>query len=406
MRRAILLLLPLFFQSGLAGQTVSVGLIGGGALTDAVQNKNTEPLVVPGLGQSYLTGWSPHKDWIAGVMLDFRLRSRFSVEVDGIYRDLHARWALVEPNGMLNSVSPANVITWEIPVLAKYRFGGEGRVRPFLEAGPAFRTTGNLNFYPSHYGAAAGVGIETYWRGFRIAPTVRYTYWARDLAAVSDSPQSQRNQVELMVGVSRAPKVGGSPLGSRVAVGLVAGWGLTSEAGSSTGTHQVTYITESGTFPTMETDVTTGLRSPVVGPALEVSLARHFSVELDALHRTLRAQVSVTTTGPAPFAGSVVFISPAPTWEFPMLAKYRLRLGKVNPFVEGGPVFRLPAQQLSTHGVSAGGGVEMHWRWVHVAPTIRFSHWAENGPVVPRYAQNEAVLLLGVLFGGPEGATR
>src|SRR5215469_5413123 len=376
---AILLLFTSVFR--LSGQTFSVGLIAGGALTDAVQNKNGQPVDVPGLGQSYTTTWSPSKDWIAGLMLEFRLRSRLSVEVDGIYRDLHANQAEVVPNGTLNSVSPAHVITWEIPMLAKYRFGGEGRVKPFLEAGPAFRTTGNLNFYPSHYGAAVGAGFETYWRGYRIAPVLRYTYWARDGLSYADWPRSQQNQVELMVGISRVPEPHRSPLGSHVAIGVLAGWGLTAEARPSTESYQINQITGSGSFLTSEeTDVTTGLKSALIGPALEVSLPRRFSVELDALHRPLRDRQMITVVGAAaPFSFSGNFTNSTTTWEFPVLAKYRLRLRRVNPFVEGGPTVRRPVQTLSTYGVSAGGGVEIRWWAVHVAPTIRFSRWAANG---------------------------
>lgn len=77
-----------------------------------------------------------------------------------MYPELHSTFAGIEPDGTLNSISPSPVVTWEFPVLAKYRFS-EGRFRPFIEAGPEFRTTGNLNFSPSRYGGTAGFGIET-----------------------------------------------------------------------------------------------------------------------------------------------------------------------------------------------------------------------------------------------------
>jgi len=155
-----------------SGQNLSVGLIGGTSLTSAARDVTT----------SYPTGpssrvWSQSKDWIAGVMVEFRFRSTFSVEVDGMYRELHVTWANVLSDGTLNSVSPSPVVTWEFPVLAKYRFGS-AQLKPLIEAGPAFRTTGNLNFNPTHFGATAGFGVETRWKGLNVAPVVRYTRWA------------------------------------------------------------------------------------------------------------------------------------------------------------------------------------------------------------------------------------
>lgn len=137
--------------SALSGQNLSVGIIGGSSLTGAAQDVTTLHPIGPSIRV-----WSPSKDWIVGAMVEFRFRSYFSLELDGMFRELHVTWAGVLPDGTLNSVSPSPVVTWEFPVLAKYRFGS-GRLKPFFEAGPSFRTTGNLNFYPSHYGAPPGL---------------------------------------------------------------------------------------------------------------------------------------------------------------------------------------------------------------------------------------------------------
>ena len=74
--------------------------------------------------------------------------------------------------------APNTVVTWQFPVLVKYKFP-LGRLSPFLEGGPSFRSAGNLNRSdPSHVGVSAGVGVEAQWRRLRIAPRVRYTRWA------------------------------------------------------------------------------------------------------------------------------------------------------------------------------------------------------------------------------------
>src|ERR1019366_3770213 len=102
----------------LFAQALSVGVIGGGSLTSAVQDVTTRYRNSPFRSRVL----SRSRDWMAVALLELRFRSPFSVEVDGMYRELHMTWASVMPDGTLNSVSPSPVITWEFPVLAKYRF--------------------------------------------------------------------------------------------------------------------------------------------------------------------------------------------------------------------------------------------------------------------------------------------
>src|SRR5205814_5825386 len=88
--------------------------------------------------------YSALKSYAIRAKLEYRFATQFAVEADGTFHPLGYTFAGIEPGGTLNSVSPATVVTWEFPVLAKYRFALRG-VKPFLEAGPSFRTTGNLN---------------------------------------------------------------------------------------------------------------------------------------------------------------------------------------------------------------------------------------------------------------------
>ena len=76
--------------AALLGQNLSLGLIGGGALTDAAQSQGASPQTI---------GWTPHKDWIAGAAVEFRAASRLSVEIDGMYRQLSAMVTQVDPTG-------------------------------------------------------------------------------------------------------------------------------------------------------------------------------------------------------------------------------------------------------------------------------------------------------------------
>lgn len=129
--------------------------------------------------------------FLAGLLVEAGLTGRLSLSASGLYRRLHFQ------------DSPNVVVTWEIPVLAKYAFGN-GTWRPFLEGGPSFRLAGNLNYTnPSRYGASAGVGAEALWRKTRFTPTLRYTRWAKDSHPTNfQRVRAKQDQVELLIGVS------------------------------------------------------------------------------------------------------------------------------------------------------------------------------------------------------------
>ena len=137
-----------------SGQPVSVGIIGGTSLTQDFQNR--------GFGSPpVITFTSTPLWWIAGGMVEVRLPWHLSVEVDGLYHDL-----AFTIHGLIPGFdSLLHVVTWEVPVLVKYHFPLPGfslpRLRPFIEAGPSFRTAYNLNgASPSRHGFEAGVGLE------------------------------------------------------------------------------------------------------------------------------------------------------------------------------------------------------------------------------------------------------
>jgi hypothetical protein len=381
---------------GLLAQDFAIGGIAGGSLTDAARTASTYSVRT----------WSPTKDWIAGAMFELRLRSSFLVEADALYRELHASIASVESNGSLSGVSPFRVETFEFPVLAKYRFSAR-RVKPFVEAGPSFRATGNLNFFPSHHGVSAGLGLETHWQGIDIAPVVRYTHWAQDI--LTTRSVSGLNQVELLVGVSRASESHWRPLGAWVSLGVVAQWELTSDISPYSAAAVVSVAGSGNTItPAEGTEYVTGVRIPMVGPTLEIYLPRQgsrVSLELDGIYRPLQEHDKTL------MANGVVFESvthtETATWEFPVLPKYRFRLGKVYPFAAAGPSFRIPVRGLSAASAMAGAGVETHWHALYLAPAFRFTRWGAGDSLTSgEFSRNEAVLLVEFLLGGPSRAKR
>jgi hypothetical protein len=197
------------------GQHLSFGVIGGASLTDDFHNE------VIGLFRSAQGGlvrvptrfYSTSKDYIVGPKVELGLPFHLSVELDALYRPLNFTSAAVNPDGSLNSVSPNTVVTWEFPILGKYRLPLHG-VEPFVEVGGSFRNSGNLNgASPSNHGFTLGAGVEGRLRKLRIAPRVRYTRWAADDLRCFVVPRSRcsldiqqpltlRNQAEFLVGFS------------------------------------------------------------------------------------------------------------------------------------------------------------------------------------------------------------
>lgn len=380
--------------AGASAQRVSLGVVVGGYANDDFDSHYAPgPGYVPSIVRSESGGY------VVGSSLDVHLFPRLSLGLEALYRPLHYGDAVTVQNGVIGFIRTP-VVTFEFPVLAKYKFS-LGRVRPFLEGGPSFRTAGNLNgANPSHFGVNAGVGLETQWRSIRIAPKVRYARWADDGPAMRVRTRS--DQLEFLVGFSYAAASDAHPLGRRISLGVVIGPNLSGGSESTTFT---------GIYPDWSTPITIETsRGPgrlVISPLVEVSVSRRFSIEANALSRS-RHYNTVVTGGPAQVARSSS--SWAEPWEFPVLAKHRLSTGSVRPFLALGPSFRLPKETggmwLSNYGATVGAGVEIPLKRLRlkIAPTVRYTRW---GPDRPRYEggvgnsgepRNRAYVLVGVSF--------
>jgi hypothetical protein len=171
------------------GKRFSLGLLVGAGLGDDLESGT--PTLAGGGAQR-----SDSNSLIAGALLEVDIHRDLYLEADGIYRPLHAT---VLPSALGPGMRYA-VLTWEFPVLAKYKFRGARAWRPFAELGPAFRLDGNFNGpTPAHYGATGGAGVEArLWR-FKISPAVRYSRWGRQRTASGGGVF--RNEVEGVVGV-------------------------------------------------------------------------------------------------------------------------------------------------------------------------------------------------------------
>jgi hypothetical protein len=363
-----------FLLTACSAQNLSVGFAGGGAPTNAFETTNAG---VPGTFTSY----SQARDYVVGLMLEYRLPGNLSVEGDALYRELHLTVAFVEPSLVLYAVSPSPVVTYELPLMVKYRFHGS-KADPFLEAGPVFRPTTNLNANPSHYGVGAGVGVTARWKQFDITPMLRYTRWVHD-RPLQNLAESESDQLELLLSVSGHPRSAWHPLSSRIALGFVGGTSLLHDVPTSSsaftdvlvpaGSGGYTYQQEPGTT------YASGNQASLLGPALEATLLKHVFLEVDAVHHSIDVSWrSVLQNGEVLNSFSGV---EARTMEFPVLGKYKFGTGRVKPFIEAGPSFRLAMENSALFGIGTGAGLEVRWRTLKIAPSVRFTHWGPQGLV-------------------------
>jgi hypothetical protein len=138
----------------------------------------------------------------AGASVEAGLAGRLSLEVDGMYRPLHATDVPVPGYTERRNVRFAT-LTWEFPVLLKYRFSTP-KGRPFIELGPSFRAIGNVEITPpSHYGITGGTGMEFAIGRLKVSPAFRFSRWAPDgPSRYPNAAHAFQNEAQLLLGIS------------------------------------------------------------------------------------------------------------------------------------------------------------------------------------------------------------
>lgn len=140
------------------------------------------------------------RNYIVGPMVELRLPFHLAVEADALYRPLNV--TTFTTTGSTVVATGGDYSTWEFPVLAKYRFPSH-IVKPYIEAGPSFRTTASGINHISGNGVTVGAGVEVQALLLRVAPEFRYTHWGEDSHnAVAQPFTSKQDQVEFLVGFS------------------------------------------------------------------------------------------------------------------------------------------------------------------------------------------------------------
>ena len=347
----------------LFGQRVYFGVVGG---TNIIANFPTTDYSGPGdsFGNpayrfQYFTG---PRSLILGALVEGRLSESFSIEAEALRRPMPATIVFTQfPSGAPSVVSTDHFIAvdaWEFPVMLKYtlpalRFAGG--VRPFLEAGPSFRSQENAAAtQPSQFGISAGAGVAWQMGRFRIAPMLRYTRW--DPESIYPKYATKPDQIELLTSFAYVTDAESRRLwGHRVELGAMAGYPLTRGFGPDFGQT----VPERTRY--------------LVGVTAQVNVSGNFSIETDAVYKPLRAGNSTLTQF------SVI------TWEFPVLAKYSWTRFKLAPFTQAGPSFRaagnLNGYNPSHYGFTAGGGVETRWHGFRLSPGLRYTRWATDASV-------------------------
>jgi Outer membrane protein beta-barrel domain len=176
---------------------VSVGVKAGVPITDAFYNTPLSPSQ---------TSYSNSANYILGPSVELRLPYHVSVEFDALYRPLTfgtSTASIVNGAPVLTRTSN-EFSTWEFPLMFKYHLGGEHFVKPYVEAGPSFRTAAQQLSYLSSTGVTAGVGADFKALLVRMSPEIRYTHWTGDSTPAITSPglASRQDQVEFLFGVS------------------------------------------------------------------------------------------------------------------------------------------------------------------------------------------------------------
>ena len=343
------------------GQKFTFGVLAGVSLSDDFRPTT----------RTFLGGTTQHvsnaSQWfMVGPVLELALPGQVSVEIDAIRRRIRSTTLTVLaepiefPGGItISSLGPftAEGFTWQFSLLGKYRIDAP-RVKPFVELGPSFLPQENRD----QTGITAGSGVEIpLWR-LSVAPTLRYTRWVNN-----DNLGGVRNQFQFLVGVHEtSTSVRPRAFGRQLSLGGVAGLGLTN-------------LLRDRFEPAFLSSSVSDSDTAMAGIMIELPLRERLSVEVDGLYRPEhlidRAHLP---DGSIQNGTRTAFI----TWQFPLLAKYRMSGSRVAPIIELGPSFRAiahaNAENYSHYGITGGMGAATRVEGLRIAPAIRYTRWAAD----------------------------
>jgi opacity protein-like surface antigen len=156
----------------------------------------------------------------------------------------------------------------------------------------------------------------------------------------------------------------------------------------------------------------------IIGPTAELRLPFGLGVEFDILYRHFGYSSTGIIAGPT--STVIATDTTGSAWEFPLLAKYRLK-GKVfRPFIDAGVSWdklsgltQTVRNVASTGNISelsndtsrgfvTGAGIDVKVLLIHFSPEVRYTHWGSAHFIDPAglisSKQNQAEFLLGITF--------
>ncbi len=371
-------------------QKISFGIVGGTNITNSFPPFESsypgDSLGNPPSLFQHLTG---PRTFILGAAVEGRIWRDFSLEVDVLHRPMKAAVITTEflPDGTtrVSRSDQTAVRAWEFPVLLKYSLPASRfsrGLRPFVEVGPSFRTQEEVAATePSQYGLSMGAGFAYHWRRLKVAPALRYTRWARE--SIYPRYATKPDQLEFLTSVAYETDPGSRRVGGRLLeIGAVAGYPLTQ------GFREMPFVVRPISERTRY----------LVGISTQANLTRRLAVEMDGIYKPLRSGEGASD----PWRFMVI------TWQFPVLAKYRITTSKWAPVVEGGPSFRLAGNlngyNPSHYGITMGAGAETRTHGLRLSPALRYTRWAvdvspnSGRPTSQRTNQNAVELVFGISF--------
>ena len=189
-------LLTLVVTSAASAELFSLGAKIGAPLGDAYR-------IATASNRSLASGAT---QYTVGVMAELHLPLGFGVEGDILYNRFN-----FSTESLVNSLSKSNSNSFEFPILLKYRLLSLGPVRPFIGAGPTFRSIQSVLRYDPRKmndsfgsGVVFAGGIEIKVLFLRIAPELRYTHWGSQsfLDGANVLIQGKQSQGQFLVGIT------------------------------------------------------------------------------------------------------------------------------------------------------------------------------------------------------------
>lgn len=172
---------------------VDFGVKGGWPFTDLLQ------VAGPSIGAPTLTQTG---NYLVGPAVELRFPFGFALEVNGLFRG--ASTTVLVANG--SGPTAFSSASWEIPYLAKFRFPIPV-LKPFVEAGGAYRTFNNLpnGVTATHNAFVAGGGLEMHISHIRLSAEARYLHWGSPPSNVAI--RLAQSQGEFLLGLMFQPGV-------------------------------------------------------------------------------------------------------------------------------------------------------------------------------------------------------